>query len=177
MAAVLDPLYGKGTREIRAAERRGPLSSEQRPRTMERAQNLAATAMLATPSMGSSLSGRSAPSAEITRWPSALRETLRDALRVLAPIRYNPASSYPSFDRAKCNSIAELACRGLQWGVSVRRLLISGSEVRVLHGPPSKSGASGATEVPDLIFVTTLLPRSSSSLFTAALFPIGSRLP
>src|SRR5712691_4522934 len=144
---------------------------------MERAQNLAATAMLATPSMGSSLSGRSAPSDEITHWPSARRETLRDALRVLAPIRYNPASSYPSFDRAKCNSIAELACRGLQWGVSVRRLLISGSEVRVLHGPPSKSGASGATEVPDLIFVTTLLPRSSSSLFTAALFPIGSRLP
>ena len=176
MAAVLDPLYGKGTREIRAAERRGhsrpsngrePWSEHRtwRPLRCWPSRRWAHRCRAGPPHRLRSHAGR------------LLRETLRDALRVLAPIRYNPASSYPSFDRAKCNSIAELACRGLQWGVSVRRLLISGSEVRVLHGPPSKSGASGATEVPDLIFVTTLLPRSSSSLFTAALFPIGSRLP
>ncbi len=131
MAAVLDPLYGKGTREIRAAERRGhsrpsngrePWSEHRtwRPLRCWPSRRWAHRCRAGPPHRLRSHAGR------------LLRETLRDALRVLAPIRYNPASSYPSFDRAKCNSIAELACRGLQWGVSVRRLLISGSEVRTV---------------------------------------------
>src|SRR5437867_3448838 len=51
-----------------------------------------------------------------------------------------------------------------------KRLLISGSKVRVLDGPPIESGTSGGSGVPDLIFPTTrvlLLPAAQSRITRA----------
>src|SRR5262245_48625016 len=61
---------------------------------------------------------------------------LRDALRVLATVRYNPASSYPSSEEAKRSLLAWMACKSLQRRVDGGVLLSRGSGVRFLPGAP-----------------------------------------
>jgi hypothetical protein len=46
-------------------------------------------------------------------------------------------------------------------------LLISGSEVRVLHGPPSESATSGAPGVADAVFSTTLVVQAIDCCFVS----------
>src|SRR5262249_61518016 len=61
---------------------------------------------------------------------------LRDALRVLATVRYNPASSYPSSEEAKRSLLAWMACKSRQRSVDGGVLLSRGSGVRFLPGAP-----------------------------------------
>src|SRR6266567_4658904 len=56
-----------------------------------------------------------------------LRIPLRETLRVLAPISYNPVSGHPKADWAKGNSIAGLDCGESQRGTGCGVLLSRGS--------------------------------------------------
>src|SRR5262250_1062192 len=81
---------------------------------------------------------RTPPHIEAALHPGAVScaRPLRDALRVLATVRYNPASSYPSSEEAKRSLLAWMASKSLQRRVDGGVLLSRGSGVRFLPGAP-----------------------------------------
>src|SRR5262249_33524667 len=83
---------------------------------------------------------------------------LRDALRVLATVRYNPASSYPSSEEAKRSLLAWMACKRRQRSADGGVLLSRGSGVRFPPGAPFFSGNCALSDFSAIRSVPVLVP-------------------